>query len=423
MRFLHAADLHLDSPLRGLSRYHGAPEETLRGATRRALINLVDEALKLQVDFLLLAGDLYDGDWPDYNTGLFFTAQMARLNHAGIPVVAICGNHDAQSKITKGLRLPPNVRMLSVEKPETVTFEEIQVAVHGQGFKSPAVWDDLTTGYPNAHPGAFNIGLLHTGLEGRPGHASYAPCTLDGLKRLGYHYWALGHIHQREILCQDPYVVYPGNLQGRHARETGSKGATLVTVCDGVVETLQHLALDVVRWTQIEIDITALRSTEEVLRAAERALQEELEQLGGLTLAARILTTGHGPTHAELIGHREYWVNEMRNLGVQMGQESVWVEKVQFRSNAALDLEKVASQHDAFSSLLDGLRDLSSDEEQLRILGEELFSELERKLPLPWKNPETGGLSPASLVAVKEALGDVGHILATHLSECGENLR
>ena len=141
MRFIHAADIHLDSPLRGLSRYEGAPEETLRGATRRAFVNLVDKAIRLKVDLLLLAGDLYDGDWPDYNTGLFFTTQMTRLNQAGIPVVAICGNHDAQSKITRGLKLPSNVTMLSVDEPETVHFEEHQVAIHGQGFKD---WAPIT---------------------------------------------------------------------------------------------------------------------------------------------------------------------------------------------------------------------------------------------------------------------------------------
>lgn len=423
MRFIHAADIHLDSPLRGLSRYEGAPEETLRGATRRAFVNLVDKAIRLKVDLLLLAGDLYDGDWPDYNTGLFFTTQMTRLNQAGIPVVAICGNHDAQSKITRGLKLPSNVTMLSVDEPETVHFEEHQVAIHGQGFKTPVMWEDLTENYPQAQPGFFNIGLLHTGLEGRPGHATYAPCTLDGLKSLGYDYWALGHIHQREILCEEPYVVYPGNLQGRHARETGSKGATLVTLVDGQLESLEHLTLDVVRWERLEVDISQAQSADEVLQSLGERLQEETASLDDRVLAARIITVGSGPAHAEFVGRREYWINEIRNLAVQVGHESIWVEKVKFKSSTAADLEELASQHDAFSSLLDGLELLSGDEERLKAIGEDLFSELERKLPLAWKDPEAGGIAPTSIESLREALGDVGHILAVQLSQNAEQSR
>src|SRR4051812_29910913 len=113
MKFVHAADLHLDSPLRGLDRYEGAPVEQLRGATRRALENLVALCLSEKADFLLLAGDLYDGGWKDYRTGLFFAAQMSRLRAADIPVFFVRGNHDAESNITRSLRLPENVRELS----------------------------------------------------------------------------------------------------------------------------------------------------------------------------------------------------------------------------------------------------------------------------------------------------------------------
>jgi exonuclease SbcD len=422
MRFLHAADIHLDSPLRGLSRYEGAPVDALRGATRQAFVKLVDEALSREVDFLLIAGDLYDGDWRDYNTGLFFSKQMARLNQADIPVVMICGNHDAESKITRGLRLPKNVTMLSVDQPETHLLEHLEVAIHGQGFKTPAVWEDLTENYPARHSSFLNIGMLHTGLEGRADHACYAPCTLDGLRSLGYDYWALGHIHQREVLCEDPYVVFCGNLQGRHARETGSKGATLVTVADGIVTSLEHLCLDVVRWERLEVDISQVESADEVVQEVGKALQSVLEQLEGQVLAARIITTGSSPAHAALIGERDYWTNEIRNLALQLGPDTIWIEKVEFASRLAANLQEMAEQHDAFASLLIGLEDLSSDEERLKLLGEKLFSKLEQKLPLEWRDPESGGLSPTSLEAVKNALADVAPILASRLSERGETL-
>jgi DNA repair exonuclease SbcCD nuclease subunit len=186
LKFLHAADVHLDSPLRGLERYPGAPVEEIRAATRRAFENLVALAVEEEVGFVLLAGDLYDGDWKDYNTGLFFAAQMARLEEAGIRAFLIAGNHDAASQITRVLRPPANVKVFSTKRPETEILEDLGVAIHGQGFAQISVSEDLSAGYPRAVPHLFNIGMLHTSLDGRPGHASYAPCTVDGLRSRGY---------------------------------------------------------------------------------------------------------------------------------------------------------------------------------------------------------------------------------------------
>ena len=240
MKFIHAADLHLDSPLTGLERYEGVPIDAVRGATRRALENLVGLALDNDVAFVLIAGDVYDGDWPDYNTGLFFAQQMGRLREAGVWVVIASGNHDAQSQISKTLRLPDNVIVLSAARPQSVEFEEHGVVIHGQSFTTRSVTEDLSLKYPEARAGLLNVGLLHTSLNGRPGHEPYAPCTLDGLLAKGYDYWALGHVHSREVAHEDPWVVFPGNTQGRHARETGAKGCSLVTVADGAVVSVEH---------------------------------------------------------------------------------------------------------------------------------------------------------------------------------------
>ena len=420
MRFLHAADIHLDSPLRGLSRYEGAPLQALRGATRQALVNLVDQALELRVDFLLIAGDLYDGDWPDYNTGLFFCKQMARLERAEIPVIALCGNHDAESRLTRGLRLPSNVSMLSVDRPETVLLSPLKVAIHGQGFKHAAVLENLTENYPCPLAGFFNIGLLHTSVEGRPGHAGYAPCTVEALKNLGYDYWALGHVHQREVLCQDPFIVFPGNLQGRHARETGPKGATLVELEDGTISSVEHLALDVIRWHRLRVDITGTKSREDFEQLLLSAFDESLSEVDGRTLAIRVEIVGESPLHGLLVGHREHWINEIRNLAMQVGSDTIWVEKVKFQSRTERRLDALSGQEDAFASILAGLENLAQDPERLRTLGKELFSELEKKLPLEWRRTEFGGIEPSALEVLREALADLPHLLATRLSGAQE---
>ena len=228
------------------------PSGRRRGGPSRRLVEL---AIEERVAFVLLAGDLYDGDWKDYNTGLFFVAQMRRLADAGIPVFLVSGNHDAASQITKRLSLPPNVHHHASRQPETVELPDYDVAIHGQSFAARRVPDDLAAGYPQADRGRFEIGLLHTSLDGRPGHADYAPCTVEGLRAKGYAYWALGHVHQREIVpAAIPGSSFPGNLQGRHARETGGKGASLVSVDHGRVVDVVHHDLDVVRWARVEVD-------------------------------------------------------------------------------------------------------------------------------------------------------------------------
>jgi DNA repair exonuclease SbcCD nuclease subunit len=159
VKLLHAADLHIDSPLRGLSAYEGAPEEELRTASRRALENLVTLATAESVDTVLLAGDIYDGDWLDYQTGLFFANQMSKLREAGIPVYLISGNHDAQSAITRRLRLPENVHTLDTSGPQTIHNEELGLAVHGQGFAQRDITDNLALTYPDPCGDLFNVGV------------------------------------------------------------------------------------------------------------------------------------------------------------------------------------------------------------------------------------------------------------------------
>ena len=190
MRFIHAADLHIDSPLRGLSRYDGAPVDRLRNATRRALVQLVDLALDEQINFVLLAGDLYDCDWSDFHTGLFFREQMVRLARANIRVFIVQGNHDAQGVISRQLPLPENVTTFSSKKSETVRLDDLAVAIHGRSFPDREVPDVRVPLYPEPVHGLFNIGVLHTSLTGAVGHDTYAPtawrCSLPRATTTGH---------------------------------------------------------------------------------------------------------------------------------------------------------------------------------------------------------------------------------------------
>ncbi|WP_234052316.1 MULTISPECIES: DNA repair exonuclease [unclassified Xanthobacter] len=325
-QFLHAADLHLDSPLRGLAR-RGPEAAAFTDASRRALENLVSAALAEKVAFLVIAGDIYDGDWKDFATGHFFVRQMGRLAREAIPVFILRGNHDAASVITSELPLPQNVRSFSVNEVETVTLPELKVALHGRGFAQRHVAQNLALTYPAAVPGHFNIGVLHTSLTGREGHEVYAPCTVADLERAGYDYWALGHIHQREVVAQSPAIVFPGNLQGRHARETGPKGATLVRVEDGRITALEALALDAARFEALSVELTGADSRETVLERARAALAEAVDQAEGRPLAVRVTLTGRSLMAAALRADPVQIREDMVALAAEVS-EAVLIEKV-----------------------------------------------------------------------------------------------
>jgi DNA repair exonuclease SbcCD nuclease subunit len=381
MKFLHAADVHLDSPLDGLERYEGAPVEQLRGATRQALKNLVELAIQQRVDFVIIAGDVYDGDWRDYNTGLFFANQMGELNRAGIPVFLIKGNHDAASQVSKALPLPERVHVFAHNRPETVRLPELEVALHGQSYAERAVTDDLSRGYPAPVPGWLNIGLLHTSATGREGHENYAPCTVEGLRAKGYDYWALGHVHQREILSEDPWIVFPGNLQGRHIREAGGKGCTLVTVERRAITQVRHHNLDVLRWGEVVGDLSGVRDTDAALEKIRQALAAHLAAGDDLPWALRLRCTGATPAHAALVLKREQFVAECRALAADLSAHTVWIEKVKLQTRAPVAAASpLDDRADAVGDLLRFLRDAPGNPALLAELVGDL-TDLNQKLP------------------------------------------
>jgi DNA repair exonuclease SbcCD nuclease subunit len=327
-RFIHAADIHLDSPLVGLRAFDSAPVERLRAAPRRALENLVDLAIRSKVDFLLIAGDVFDGTWKDYSTGQFFVKQLAKLRDSQIPVYLIAGNHDAQNKMTRSLPYPSNVHVFESAKATTQRIESIEVAIHGQSFASQAVKEDLSMGYPASVPGWFNIGLLHTSCTGREGHENYAPCTIEGLRTRGYDYWALGHIHKREILSQDPWIVFPGNIQGRHAKETGAKGCYVVSVADDRKITAEFESLDILRWETVRLDVQSLTSLDEIAGRFSATLQETLEQNDDRLLAIRIELVGQSQMHRKFRIEREKILQDCQSVATGLSVDGVWIERV-----------------------------------------------------------------------------------------------
>ncbi|MDD3460727.1 MAG: DNA repair exonuclease [Mesotoga sp.] len=412
-KFLHTADLHLDSPLVGLIRYPGAPVEQLRNATRQALENLVDFAITEQVAFVLIAGDLYDGDWKDYHTGLFFVSQMLKLREAGVKVFIVAGNHDSASNLTKRLRMPENVKMFSDKKPETEILQDLGVAIHGQSYRSRVVTEDLSANYPQRLSGLFNIGLLHTSLDGRPGHEPYSPCSLDALISKGYDYWALGHVHKRELINEKPLILFPGNIQGRYIRETGPKGCTLVTVQDGRVLFADHKNLDVLRWSLCEVDSSGADSCHSIVNHVLSTLEGELARCDDLPLAVRIRIHGPCRAHGEISRDIDKWTNEIRAAANDLSGGKIWVEKILFQTQAIADLNEMLARDDAFGSLLRGIQDLSTNEELLSKIATE-FRDLYYKLP-PEVREGDDAIDLAAPKTFSCAIEEVKQLLITRL--------
>ncbi len=380
MRFLHCADLHLDSPLRGLERYEGAPVEAVRGATRRAFENLVECAIREHVDFVVIAGDLYDGDWPDFNTGLCFAKGMARLGESGIAVYAVRGNHDAASKLTKSLPLPSNVHLFPDRAAKTLLDDGLGLAVHGQSFATAAVLDDLADGYPDAVRGYFNLGLLHTSLTGRPGHEPYAPTSGQVLRSKHYDYWALGHVHAREIVSRDPWIVFPGNPQGRNIREQGAKGCALVTVDEERI-VAQPMALDVLRWAELRVDVAGVPDLDALLELAANRVRAALARADGRILGLRVGLMGAAPVHRDIAARPDVLAEQLRALALDVSQGEAWLEKIDIRVRPTLDLEKLARGDDPIGLLVRELRTLATEPGALASMADEALKDLWQKLP------------------------------------------
>lgn len=380
MRFIHASDLHIDSPLRGLDRYEGAPVERLRTATRSAFERLIDTALAERVDFVLFAGDIYDCDWQDFHTGLFFRGQLVRLERAGIRVFIVQGNHDAQGVISKQLVLPPNVTVFSSRTAQTVRLDELSVAIHGRSFPEREVNEDLVPAYPAPVPGFFNIGMLHTSLTGRAGHDTYAPTDLPTLLRKGYDYWALGHVHAREVLSEQPRIVFPGNLQGRHAKETGGKGCELVTVEGGRIEA-EFVVLDVVRWSQVDVLLTGVDRLESLSEMFHHALEPVLTGATDRLHAVRVTLTGSTALHRMEADQPGTLAAAMRAAAQDISEAEVWIEQVRLDLSTPVDRAQSAERQDAVGELVRLVDSILGDEAELMRRAQVELGELLSSIP------------------------------------------
>jgi DNA repair exonuclease SbcCD nuclease subunit len=329
-RFIHAADVHLDSPLRSLALRDPDLAELIGNATRRAFVRIIDLCLDEQVDALLLAGDLYDGDQTSMKTARFLSEQIRRLHEAGIHVFVIRGNHDALSRITKELTFPDSVKVFG-GRAEAIVVDrsngDFPVAIHGLSFAQPHAPESLIGKYKLPIEGAVNIGLLHTSLAGAPGHDLYAPCSLADLQATGFRYWALGHVHKRSVVEGKCAIVMPGMPQGRDINEAGAKSVTLVTVADDRSIRIEERVTSIAQFERVSIDATRIDDWRDLVGALGRVIERARDGLESEHLVARVHLTGATPLAWRIRRDLDLLKTEVDDRASMIG--ACWVERLE----------------------------------------------------------------------------------------------
>lgn len=377
-RFVHTADIHLDSPLRSLALRDPEVAEMIGTATRQAFERIVDLCIDERVDALMIAGDLYDGDLRSMKTAVFFGRQMRRLTEADIRVFVIRGNHDAESVITKHLSLPDGVHVFT-GRAEARAIEDHQVVVHGISFARPQMPESLLPKFKAPVSGCVNIGLLHTSLSGAEGHDTYAPCNVADLVNHGFDYWCLGHVHRRQEHARSPCtVVMPGIPQGRHINEAGPKSVTLATVGDDGEITIEERVTSIAQFERVSVDVTGKRDWSDVLRAFEVALGDARGAAVSDYLIARIEITGTTPLVSRLRRDDDLLLEEARQVAASLSRTAI--EKVSVDASSPVTPGDT-SGYDPVEELRTLIEGEVLASEAFRAEVRDIVSDLERRLP------------------------------------------
>ncbi len=332
-RFIHTADIHLDSPLRSLSLRNPDLAGLIGDSTRQALIGIVDLCIEEQVDALIIAGDLYDGDQTSMKTARFLASQLARLSEAGIAVYKIRGNHDALSRITQELVLPEGVKVFG-KQAEMVMHraDGMAVAIHGLSFAKPQAPESLLPKYRTPEADAINIGIMHTSVGGAPGHDQYAPTSAAELHKAGFDYWALGHIHQRRQHNGPRTVIMPGMPQGRDINEAGEKTVSLVTIGDDHSIQIEERLTSVAQFERVTVDLGSVEDWRTAMEAIANELGKMRNQTRSAHLVARLHLVGATALSWKLRRDRDLLLAEIEQRAEGLGR--AWIEKIEIATEA-----------------------------------------------------------------------------------------
>lgn len=342
--FVHAADLHLDAPFKGVDATDPRIRTALTEATYAAFDRVIETCIEVGADFLVLAGDTYNSGDKSLRAQLRFQAGMRRLAEAGIPVYLVHGNHDPANGWSAGLEMPSSVHAFptdSVGRFEVERDGEVLCTLYGRGFATKAVTTNLAREFHREPSDRIAIGVLHANVGGNTDYEPYAPCSLDDLRAARMDYWALGHIHKHDRLSEDPRAVYAGSPQGLSPKEAGEHGCYVVTISPGLAEE-RFVATDAVRWARAEIDISALPDIEALRDGVREVCERERESAGQRPVILRLDLVGRGPVHADLVrpGLLDDLIADARERHLA-GEPWLWLARVRDLTHPAIDLSAV----------------------------------------------------------------------------------
>jgi DNA repair exonuclease SbcCD nuclease subunit len=377
IRFVHASDLHLDATFGGVDAADERVASALERSTLEALDRVVQLCIDRDVDFLVVAGDLYNSADHSLRAELAFQRAMRRLSDAGIDAFVVRGNHDPADGWSAGLELPESVTVFpadGVERREVIRDGEVVCAVYGRSFPTRQVTENLALGFKREDGDPFAVAVLHANVGQREGWDDYAPCTVDDLRAAGMDYWALGHIHVAGRVSDIPPAVYPGSTQGLDPTEEGPRGCFVVHLDeDGSIEEFFETAS--VRWRGLEIDTSELQGIDALRSALEEACAEVRESSAGRPTIVRLGLTGRSAVHADLSRP-----GVLSDLAADVRQEQleldpwIWVDRVRDRTRPVLDLDEILAEEGLRGDLARLARDLAGDSAEAERAVEEVLA-------------------------------------------------
>lgn len=405
--FIHAADLHLDSPFKEISEVDKEISLELVESTFKAFGKIIDICIEKQVDFFLIAGDIYDGSDRSLRAQLRFRDELKRLSESGINAYIVHGNHDPLDGWSANLEWPENVHIFKGKEVEKLIIEKDgkEIAqIYGISFHKREIKTNLAHKFPKiskSDESPFTIGLLHCNVGTDTGHEPYAPCKLEDLAATNYDYWALGHVHNKAVMNDgDPLVIYAGNPQGRHPRESGSRGCFLVNVDENGEAHHEFIEVDFIRWFVEELSIDSLSTEQELISEVENSIEKIRDKTGGRPSICRIILTGRGDMHSAII--RKGFLDDILQVireNEQGEKQFVWIESFVNNTNSKIDRNSLLEHDDFIGDLVklfeevyhhekkrDGLKEFleplftsPSGRKLLEIYNDEDFSDLLKK--------------------------------------------
>lgn len=382
IKFIHTADLHLDTPFKGLSDIPINIYKKIQQSTLQAYDKIIELCIDNKVDFLLIAGDTFDLDKVSLTAQIHFHKGLKKLNAYGIKVYIILGNHDSFEQKNTYINWPDNTHFFSHEKVESISFykKDLEVArIYGRSYPTKRFNENIVKDYyfdNKSDKDIFKIALLHTNVDGIYENDSYAPSSLKDLKSTDVNYWALGHIHSAQILSEkNPVIIYPGNPQGRNIKETGLKSCTLVEVNNSNTISLKTLPTSLILWEHISINITEANTIDDVISIIENELYDVLEN-SKIPIIARLTLTGLTSLNIELNSDGiSAEIKEIVNSSFNQYVKWALIESVIIKTKSNISYNEILNQENFIADYLNQLEKFNNGEIE-EIDYQEICSEL-----------------------------------------------